>query len=133
MLAPLGQSIEFRKRNQCSLMDSACLNSIGGLGFSRVASLSLGTLSMGYSFNGRLNIDSRLFSLRVTWLSTRFAVHNPVYLDGIDVAADTNLLLTEARLSCSLQTCNLFEDINSSDKYHFAIKRPKSKINDTSI
>lgn len=76
---------------------------------------------MDYSFNGRLNIDSRLFGLRVTWLSTRFAVHNPIYLGGIDVYVDTNLL-TEVRLSCSLQTCNLFEDINSNGKYYFAIK-----------
>lgn len=42
---------------------------------------------MDYSFNGRLNIDSWLFGLRVTRLSTRFAVHNPVYLGGIGIPA----------------------------------------------
>jgi len=72
----------------------------GGFDFFRIASLSLRAFSMDYSFNGRLNIDSRLFGLRVTWL-TRFTVHNPVYLGGIDIPVDTNLL-TEARLSAAV-------------------------------
>lgn len=51
--------------------------------FSFFVSTPLSVLSIGHSFNGRLNIDSRLFSLPVTWSSECFVACEPVCLAGI--------------------------------------------------